>query len=180
MRSALERAWKIRNKSSFRIKHDRRRFYDSKCQLIDKENIKVLEGIKQVMVQTSNWKAWNGTWKTWPLEDRLCKINHWEITFICILSTWAFCWLISLPISIAIFRRFPIMPDTSCKLLSISSSRASFVMLKMMLIGCSNQFIFMVHQFSDTVMRQTKWVKRPYETSSKYNRKCTQTMRAKE
>lgn len=47
-----------------------------------------------------------------------------------ILSSWQFCEPISLPMSMAMFRRLPIMVDTPTMFSSISSSRASLVILK--------------------------------------------------
>lgn len=56
-------------------------------------------------------------------------IDNWR-TFRWMRSTCVFCCVISLPISMAMLRRFPIIPATSCMFWSISSSRASFVILK--------------------------------------------------
>ena len=65
---------------------------------------------------------------------RADRINHVQMsldfTFALILSICLFCESISLPISTAMFLRLVIIPVTSVMLFSISSSRASFVILK--------------------------------------------------
>ena len=53
-----------------------------------------------------------------------------NITLRFILSNWAFWLPTSVPISVAILRKFPIMVDTCCIFSSISSSRSSLVILK--------------------------------------------------
>lgn len=52
------------------------------------------------------------------------------LTFSMILSIWRFCVSISLPMSRAMWRRFPMIPLTCSRFSSISFSRASFVTLR--------------------------------------------------
>ena len=78
----------------------------------------------------------------WILFDDISPFTN--ITFWLILSSCLFCELISLPISTAMFLRLPNILLTSPIFCSISSSRASFVILKHIIHGC---FLFSVwHQ----------------------------------
>ena len=62
-------------------------------------------------------------------KEQHCSIYWHILAFWWILSICLFCPSISLPMSTAMLRRLPIMFDTSPTFCSISSSRASFVIL---------------------------------------------------
>lgn len=89
--------------------------------------------LTEIMGNMHALKAIKFSLRTHIIRYKCCSVAHCvrrllskETTFWLIRSICRFCDSISLPMSTAIFRRFPIMPDTSHMFCSISSSRASF------------------------------------------------------